>query len=85
MDDIDGAFDHHRQGESVFPVTASYSGGGRVKKKAKSRANSDDEVRTPISGIAGIVLTPVFLGRGVRSTNSHRILRWASFPPNPLS
>ncbi|TEB06473.1 hypothetical protein FA13DRAFT_1807010 [Coprinellus micaceus] len=44
IDDIDGSsFDHHRQGESVFPVTTSYSAGGRVKKKAKSRANSDDE------------------------------------------
>lgn len=49
IDDIDGAsFEPHRQGESVFPVTTPYSAGGRVKKKAKSRANSDDEVRAPI-------------------------------------
>ncbi|KAF6755952.1 hypothetical protein DFP72DRAFT_811062 [Ephemerocybe angulata] len=45
VESIDGGvpFEHHHQGESVFPVSSTYSGGGRVKKKAKSRANSDDE------------------------------------------
>ncbi|RXW22856.1 hypothetical protein EST38_g2980 [Candolleomyces aberdarensis] len=74
-------FEPHHQGESVFPVSASYSSGTRVKKKARSRANSDDEGES--------YARPTAIGSydGPHARRTHSSSAGASFstPSNPAS
>ncbi|KAJ2934585.1 hypothetical protein H1R20_g2493, partial [Candolleomyces eurysporus] len=79
--DAPAQFEPHHQGESVFPVAASYSSGTRVKKKARSRANSDDEGES--------YARPTAIGSydGPHSRRTHSSSAGASFstPSNPAS